>query len=58
MLLRDVTKSIECLIASKKLPEAAFFAKAYCPSQISRVVGLWRESLEKTNPLIGKNLFF
>ena len=32
-----------------RLPEAAFFARTYLPSEISRVVGLWRESLAKTN---------
>ena len=32
-----------------RLPEAAFFARTYLPSEISRVVALWRESLAKTN---------
>lgn len=54
MLLRDVTNAIKCLLASKKYPEAAFFAKAYCPSEITKVVGLWKENMEKTHPLIGK----
>lgn len=53
-MLRDVKNSLECLIASKKLPEAAFFAKTYIPSEISRVVVLWKESLAKTNPVICK----
>ena len=37
------------LIDTNRLPEAAFFARTYLPSQISRVVGLWREELKKTN---------
>ena len=37
------------LIDTNRLPEAAFFARTYLPSQISRVVKLWREELRKTN---------
>ncbi len=37
------------LIETNRLPEAAFFARTYLPSQISRVVTLWREELQKTN---------
>ena len=55
-ILRDIVNCLECLLGSKKYPEAAFFAKSFCPSQISRIVELWKKSLQKTNPLIGKNL--
>jgi len=37
------------LIETNRLPEAAFFARTYLPSQISRVVKLWREELRKSN---------
>lgn len=40
---------MQLLIDSNRLPEAAFFARTYLPSQISRVVKLWREELRKTN---------
>ena len=32
-----------------RLAEAAFFARTYLPSQISRVVGLWKASVGKKN---------
>ncbi|XP_050414492.1 coatomer subunit beta' isoform X1 [Patella vulgata] len=40
---------LEVLIKTGRLPEAAFFARTYLPSQISRVVTLWREHLSKIN---------
>jgi coatomer subunit beta' len=40
---------LELLIDTNRLPEAAFFARTYLPSQVSRVVGLWREELRKKN---------
>ncbi len=40
---------LQLLIDTNRLPEAAFFARTYLPSQISRVVKLWREELRKTN---------
>ncbi len=40
---------LELLIETNRLPEASFFARTYLPSQISRVVKLWREELAKKN---------
>jgi coatomer subunit beta' len=40
---------LQLLIDTNRLPEAAFFARTYLPSQISRVVSLWREELRKKN---------
>ncbi len=37
------------LIETNRLPEAAFFTRTYLPSQISRVVKLWRDELAKKN---------
>ncbi len=34
------------MIKSKRLAEAAFFARAYCPSQVSTVVKAWEEQLK------------
>jgi len=42
-------KCLDLLIDTHRLPEAAFFARTYAPSQISRVVGLWKEHLSRTN---------
>uniref|UniRef100_A0A8C6VUD2 Coatomer subunit beta' n=1 Tax=Nothobranchius furzeri TaxID=105023 RepID=A0A8C6VUD2_NOTFU len=40
---------LELLIRTNRLPEAAFLARTYLPSQVSRVVKLWRENLAKVN---------
>ncbi|KAG9460555.1 hypothetical protein GDO78_021032, partial [Eleutherodactylus coqui] len=40
---------LELLISTGRLPEAAFLARTYLPSQVSRVVKLWKESLSKVN---------
>ncbi|KAJ7990573.1 hypothetical protein DPEC_G00301790 [Dallia pectoralis] len=42
-------KCLELLIKTNRLPEAAFLARTYLPSHISRVVKLWKESLGKVN---------
>jgi coatomer subunit beta' len=34
---------------SKRIPEAAFFARTYMPSKVSEVVALWRQDLAKVN---------
>lgn len=47
---------LELLINTNRLPEAAFFARTYLPSQTSKVVGLWRESLSKVNSKAASSL--
>ena len=37
-LLGDLERCLEILLTSNKIPEAAFFARTYLPSEISRVV--------------------
>lgn len=49
LLLGDLDKCLQLLIETDRLPEAAFFARSYLPSKMSYVVGLWKESLSKTN---------
>lgn len=48
-LLGDAEKAFEVLLATKRYPEAAFFAKCYVPSQTSRAVKLWKEELAKVS---------
>lgn len=58
---------LEILIENQRLPEAAFFCRTYLPSEISRVVNLWREKLKQlgmersaqaiANPTDYENLF-
>lgn len=45
--LRRVDACIDLLCDTGRIPEAAFFARTYAPGQISRVVKLWREDLQK-----------
>jgi coatomer subunit beta' len=45
LLLGRANECIELLIGAGRLPEAAFFARTYLPSQMSRVVRLWRADL-------------
>lgn len=52
----DLTKCIEVLIKSQRYTEAAFFARTYCPSRITEVVKLWKESLLKSHPVIAQKI--
>ncbi|CAM6085087.1 unnamed protein product [Calypogeia fissa] len=46
-LLQKMEAYIQLLVESNRIPEAAFFARTYLPSEVSRVVGLWRNDLKK-----------
>lgn len=48
-VLGKLDQCLEILIENQRIPEAAFFARTYLPSQISRVVDLWREKLKQMN---------
>lgn len=67
-ILGNKEKALENLIKTDRLPEAAFFARTYLPSQVERVINLWKESVtlkfknEKSaqalaNPFEYENLF-
>jgi len=47
--LGKLEECLELLCKSNRLPEAAFLARTYLPSQVSRIVQLWKEDLGKTN---------
>merc|ERR1711881_44063 len=55
-LLGDLEKCLDVLIESGRLPEAAFFARTYLPSQISRVLPQWKEQLAKVSEKAGQSL--
>jgi len=55
-MLGDLEKCLQVLLDSKRIPEAAFFARTYLPSEISRIVELWREELSKVNEKAGQSL--
>nr|CAG4646053.1 EOG090X01FO [Macrothrix elegans] len=52
----DLNACLEILINTNRIPEAAFFARTYLPSQISRVVQLWKQSLATVNPKASQSL--
>jgi len=56
LLLGDLEKCLELLIETDRLPEAAFFARSYLPSKMSYIVGLWKDSLSKTNKKTSESL--
>ena len=46
-LVGDAERCVSILIKSKRVAEAAFFARAYAPSQLSQVMKHWEESLKQ-----------
>jgi len=55
-LLNKLGECIELLLKGGRFPEAAFFARTYAPSEVPRIVELWREDLARTNPAIAQSL--
>ncbi|KAK6027254.1 WD domain, G-beta repeat protein [Ostertagia ostertagi] len=60
LLLGNVDACIDSLIATDRIPEAAFFARTHCPSQLPRVMELWKEKADRvqknTTRKIGESL--
>nr|CAG4642317.1 EOG090X01FO [Evadne anonyx] len=52
----DLNACLEILLSTNRIPEAAFFARTYLPSQISRVVQLWKVSLGLVNAKAAQSL--
>jgi coatomer subunit beta' len=48
LLCQDTKKCVDLLIKSERLPEAAFFAQTYCPSEVPKIVELWKTSLKES----------
>ncbi|KAG0234987.1 Coatomer subunit beta' [Actinomortierella wolfii] len=46
LALGKIEECIELLINTDRIPEAAMLARTYRPSEVSRVVKLWKQSLE------------
>jgi coatomer subunit beta' len=55
-LLNDLDACLATLIDSGRISEAAFFARTYCPSKISEIVGLWKEDLAKVSKVAAQSL--
>ena len=47
LLLGETEACLQTLVATRRLPEAALFARTYVPSQVPQVLALWKASLEK-----------
>lgn len=45
MSLQAVNEILELLVKTDRLPEAALFARSYCPEKISEIVQLWKADL-------------
>ncbi|CAB3409382.1 unnamed protein product [Caenorhabditis bovis] len=60
LLLGNLEECLELLIKTDRLPEAAFFARTRLPSQVPRVVELWKAKVskvhEKSTRKIGESL--
>ncbi|KAG8182401.1 hypothetical protein JTE90_018292 [Oedothorax gibbosus] len=55
-LLGKKEKALNMLVQSKRLPEAAFFARTYLPSHVPRITELWKENLKKVNEKAANSL--
>merc|ERR1711997_44641 len=55
-LLGNLEDCLDTLIKSGRLPEAAFFARTYLPSEVSRVLPLWKAELAKVSEKAGQSL--
>ena len=55
-ILGDLERCLDVLIESGRLPEAAFFARTYLPSQVSKVLPQWKEQLAKVSEKAGQSL--
>lgn len=51
-VLGNLEECLNILVKTNRLPEAAFFARTYLPSEISRVLPMWKAELVKTGLLL------
>ncbi|KAF1774274.1 G-protein beta WD-40 repeat [Phytophthora cactorum] len=56
LLLGKTTECVEMLKETKRFPEAAFFARSYCPSKMQLVMDKWREDLAAVSSRAAKAL--
>eukprot|EP00578_Thalassiosira_sp_NH16_P025699 CAMPEP_0181083606 /NCGR_PEP_ID=MMETSP1071-20121207/4248_1 /TAXON_ID=35127 /ORGANISM="Thalassiosira sp., Strain NH16" /LENGTH=969 /DNA_ID=CAMNT_0023165277 /DNA_START=39 /DNA_END=2948 /DNA_ORIENTATION=- len=49
LLTGNVEECANLLIATNRLPEAAFFARTYLPSRVDEIVSLWKGDLSKVS---------
>lgn len=56
MLTGNVEACADLLISTKRLPEAAFFARTYLPGRVDEIVQLWKEDLSKVSESAANSL--
>lgn len=56
LLLGRVEVCYDLLVSTKRLPEAAFFARTYLPSKLPEVVALWKKDLAAVSDAAAKSL--
>lgn len=56
LLLGDAKAALQVLVKVSRLPEAAFFARTYCPSELPQVVKLWKADLSQVNQAVADSL--
>lgn len=55
-LMGRLEHCVELLLETKRFPEAAFFARTYIPSFISKVVDVWKNDLRNVSAKAAKSL--
>jgi len=56
LLTGNIEECANILIATNRLPEAAFFARTYLPSRVEEIVSLWKTDLSKVSETAAKAL--
>ncbi|XP_078428551.1 coatomer subunit beta'-1 isoform X2 [Wolffia australiana] len=55
-MLGKLEDCIQLLVDSNRIPEAALMARSYLPSHVSKIIGIWRNDLNKVNPKAAESL--
>jgi len=56
LLTGNVEECANLLVATNRLPEAAFFARTYLPSRVDEIVSLWKSDLSKVSETAANSL--
>ncbi|KAK2704617.1 hypothetical protein QYM36_016869 [Artemia franciscana] len=56
LLTQQNLKALNILVETNKLPDAAFFARTYLPSEVPRVTQLWKAEQQKTNAKVAQGI--
>jgi len=55
-LLRNLEACLNLLCDTGRIPEAAFLARTYLPSHVSRIVKMWKQDLKSVNEKAAESL--